>query len=52
VRAQILRKLSLFAPSTDCDSMEIHVPRKLNTKMPEATVLAQTPCSIALPIQH
>ena len=37
VRAQIFRKLFLFAPSTDCDSMETHVPRKLNTKMPEAT---------------
>jgi hypothetical protein len=37
VRAQIFRKLFLLAPSTDCISMETHVPRKLNTKMPEAT---------------
>jgi hypothetical protein len=37
VRAQIFRKLFLLASTPDCDSMESHVPRKLDTKMPKAT---------------
>src|SRR4029077_11636133 len=37
LRAQISRKLFLLASTPDCDSMESHVPRKLDTKMPKAT---------------
>jgi len=37
VRAQIFRKLFLLASTPDCDSMESHVPRKLDTKMPKPT---------------
>ncbi len=37
VRAQIFRKLFLLAATPDCDSMESHVPRKLDTQMPKAT---------------
>src|SRR6266436_6163798 len=36
MRAQILRKLLLLASAPDCDSMESHVPRELDTKMPKA----------------
>src|SRR5580704_9959959 len=36
VRAQIFRKLFLVASAPDCDSMESHVPRKLDAKMPQA----------------
>src|ERR1700681_2772705 len=35
MRAQIFRKLLLLASAPDGDSMESHVPRKLNTKMPQ-----------------
>jgi len=37
VRAQIFRKLFLLASTPDCDSVESHVPRKLDTKMSKAT---------------
>jgi len=37
VRAQILRKLFLVAAIPYFDSLESHVPRKLDTKMPKAT---------------
>jgi hypothetical protein len=36
VRAQISRKFFLVASTSDGDSMESHVPRKLETKMPKA----------------
>src|SRR5207247_589353 len=36
-RAQTFRQLFLLASTPDCDSMESHVPRKLDTKMPKAT---------------
>jgi hypothetical protein len=37
VRAQIFRKVLFLASTADCDGMESHVPRKLDTKMPKAT---------------
>jgi hypothetical protein len=36
MRAQSFRKFFFVASAPDCDSMESHLPCKLDTQMPEA----------------